>query len=214
MSSEGPVPPPPASLLPLAVHLEPGTPIFRVHHGRFGAAGFNPGLGRGRFHPLEDRRGRTVPTLYGSDSLDGALSETVFHHVPVRGAGRAVRRSALRPLVLSVLAPRRRLTLVQLHGHGLRRLGVRREELIGTEAAQYPRTVRWAAALHAAGPWFAGLEWVSRQHDTSLAFLLFGDRVGERDLELLEKPSPLGWGRGFEEVQRAAEAAGILIVEG
>jgi hypothetical protein len=43
--------------------------------------------------------------------------------------------------------------------------------------------------------------------------MLFGDRVERRDLQVAEAPVPLLVGRGFEQVQAAAEAAGITIVE-
>lgn len=184
----------------------------RCHDIRFGATEFNPGLGQGRFHPIRRPDGAIVPTLYGSDTFDGALSETLFHGVPVRGPGRAIPRTALLALVVSTVAPRRDLALAQLHGHGLRRLGVSRRELIESEADQYPATRRWAEALYRGLGKLDGLVWVARQHDTSRALVLFGDRVGRGDLEVVEPPLPLAWGPGFDEVQRAAEEAGILVI--
>src|SRR5689334_25225237 len=80
-----PGPPDPVSLAPLLVVWERGKPILRCHDVRFGASELNPGVGRGRFHPLRDLDGRLVPTLYAADSLDGAFSETIFHEVPTRG---------------------------------------------------------------------------------------------------------------------------------
>jgi RES domain len=213
MAKKLPDPPDLTNVEPLTRALDPGTSIYRIHSLRFHATGFNPGLGRGRFHPFADRRGRQVPTMYGSSSLDGALSETVFHSVPVRGRNRAIRRSTLRHLALSIVTPERALTLVRLHGHGLRRLRVTRRELIETEADEYPNTIRWASALHRADAQFDGLEWVSRQHDTSRALVLFGDRVTEAELTRTDGPIPLGWAHGFQEVQRAAEEAQILIIE-
>jgi len=153
-----------------------------------------------------------VPTLYGSNTLDGALSETVFHDVPVRGAFRAVRQGDLTPLMISTLAPKRDLRLAQLHGHGLRRLGLRRSQLLDSEADRYPRTRPWARALHGADSELDGLIWVSRQHDTSRALVLFGDRVERGDLQVVEPPLPLAWGPGLERVQGSAEKAGILVI--
>lgn len=186
---------------------------------RFGATEFNPGLGIGRFHPFEDGTGYRVPVLYGADTFDGVLSETVFHGVGVGGRGsmeghsRVVRHSSLRPLVVSTLSPRRALVLVQLHGHGLRRLGVDRSVLIDSDADAYESTVLWARAFHRVHRRLDGLIWVSRQHDTSRAVVLFGDRVDRRDLEVAEAPLPLFLGVGLERAQAAAEAAGITIVE-
>lgn len=116
-------------------------------------------------------------------------------------------------MLVSVLAPIRDLTLVQLHGYGLRRLEVSRAELIENGADQYEQTTRWARALHACGDQIDGLVWVSRQHDTSLALVLFGDRVKRADLEVIDPPLPLYLDAGFVEVQRAAEQAAIAVLE-
>ncbi len=188
-------------------------PIVRCHDGRFGATEFNPGFGAGRFHPFASVEGRRVPTIYGASDLHGALSETLFHGVPVRGSLRSIRRSGLRPLLISVIAARRPLKLAQLHGFGLGRLGLRRTDLIETEAVEYPATVRWAAAIHACPERFDGLVWISRQHDTSRAVVLFGDRIDRQDLELIDSPMPLYLGPGYRRVLEAAEAAGIAVSE-
>jgi hypothetical protein len=170
-------------------------------------------MGYGRFHPFRDYRGERVPTLYAADSFDGALSETVFHGVAIGSRRRSIRQSSLLPLVVSSLSPRRDLLLAQLHGHGLRRLGVSRQQLIDSEADSYATTVGWAQALHRSNRRLDGLVWVSRQHDTSLALVLFGDRLDRRDLEMAEPPRPLALGEGWRQVQEAAELAGITIVE-
>jgi hypothetical protein len=185
----------------------------RCHDSRFGATEFNPGFGRGRFHPFPDADGLAVPTLYGAGNLDGSLSESVFHNVPVRGSGKAILRSALRPMMVSTIAARRDLALIQLHGHGLSRLGLSRPELIDAEARHYTQTAAWAAALHACLESADGLVWVSRRFDTSFALVLFGDRVFRGDLAVVDPPVPLFPEPGFAAVQRAAEAAGILIIE-
>jgi hypothetical protein len=210
---EPPEPPAPASLDPLVETWPAGRGILRCHDGRFGATEFNPGFGHGRFHPFRNSHGDVVPTLYGANALDGALSESIFHNVPVRRDGKAIRRSALTPMQVSTIAPRRDLTLVQLHGHGLIRLGVSRLELIDSEARHYDRTVAWAAALHARLEEADGLAWVSRKYDTSIALILFGDRVSRTELEVVRPALPLFLGEGFSEVQRIAEEADVVILE-
>lgn len=150
--------------------------------------------------------------MYAADRIEGVLSETAFHDIPVRGSLKVVVRERLKPLGLSVLAPRRSLVLLQLHGFGLRRLGLSREELIASDAGQYPRTVLWARALHACRREADGLVWVSRQHDRSLCVVLFGDRVTVEDLRVVRRPRPLA-AAAFESVQSAADAAGISIVD-
>lgn len=190
-----------------------GKPLVRVHNASFGATEFNPGAGHGRFHPIRDRDGILIPTLYGSDTIDGALSETIFHDVPVQGPAKAVRQSTLKPLLACTLAVKRDLILVQLRQYGLRKLGLERRQLIDTDADQYETTRTWGAVLHDAAPTADGLIWTSRQHDTSAAIVLFGTRVSRSDLEIVEPPRGLyPPSPGWFDVLRAAEAAGITIV--
>ena len=205
-----PPPPDPGVLDPLAHEWPAGLALVRCHSSAYGATEFNPGRGSGRFHPFAGAAGATVPTLYGSDSFDGALSETVFHDVPVAGPARRVLAAVLVPVVVSTLAPRRTLRLARLFGYGLGRLGLTRAGLV--ETPDHSRPWPWAAALHAPGGRFDGLAWVSRQYDRALAVVLFGDRVGRDELEVVEPPLPLAAGPGFERVQEAAEAAGITVV--
>ncbi len=62
--------------------------LFRVYTSAYGATEFNPVSGHGRFHPFVDITGQSVSTLYGAMSVDGALSETVFHDIPMGVTGR------------------------------------------------------------------------------------------------------------------------------
>lgn len=185
-----------------------GKPIVRVHNVKFGATEFNPGFGEGRFHPLTD----AVPTLYGSNTLDGALSETVFHDVPISGVFKSIRQSKLVPMLATTISPLRDLTLIQLRGFGLKKLGVTRAQLIDSDADQYVATRQWASTLHHAST-ADGLIWMSRQHDTSEALVLFGDRVARTAFDVIDPPRSLHPpSPGWLEVLRAAESAGITIV--
>ncbi len=192
--------------------------MVRVHNSQFGATEFNPGFGDGRFHPIaphgdDDGRPTKIPTLYTASTHDGALSETVFHDVPIRGPGRYVMKEILLAQMFSTVAPRRDLQLAQLYGFGLGRLGVTRRELIDTPASRYPQTREWARALHAARENIDGLIWVSRQHDESKALVLFGDRVNRQTLAVVAAPIPLFRGHGLSHVRSASERAGITLVE-
>jgi len=193
-----------------------GQEFVRVFAHAYPPDAFHPGLGspdeRGRFPFFADRAGRVVPVLYGSDQEDGAIAETVFHDVPIAGPGRVVLISRLDALSLAVLRPTRDLRLVQLLGHGLRRLQIRSENLTDTEADEYPRTIAWAQALHAALPGVDGLLWMSRQFNAAQALVLFGDRVAAGDLVVTKPPLLLSVGRGRSLVDRAANAAGITLV--
>lgn len=201
----------PSFLDPLLFTWEKARPFVRCHNVRFGATEFNPGVGEGRFHPFEDGRGARVPTLYAAEDLEGALSETVFHNVPVRGPEKKIGRFALQSIVASTLACNRDLILAQLFGLGLHRLGISRRELIETEADQYPRTVAWARALHTDNERIDGLIWVSRQNDSTRSLILFGDRVPSSRLRVTGPILPLDRGPGYDEVYRVAEQARILI---
>jgi hypothetical protein len=213
LSSSVEVPPAAAAgeLDPLVAEWEAGRRIVRCHNVRHGPAEFNRTASAGRFRPVR-RRGRIVGTLYGSEDIAGAVSETVFHALPVGEGARFLRVEALAPVVASTLSARRALRLASLHGHGLRRLGATRAPLIDSEADQYPARAAWSQAVHdcAAAP--DGLVWRSRHYDDAYALMLFGDRVRRRDLEVTEPPLPLGVGRGLERLMELAERAGITLV--
>jgi hypothetical protein len=196
------------------VHTWPAhQPIVRCHHISMGATEFNTSNVSRRFRPVT-RGGDIVSTLYAADLPRGALSETVFHDVPVRGKGRRILRRALVPMVRSTMIPLRPLQLVEMHGAGLRRLHVSHGELIESSSRQYPRTAAWGQALHD----FAdhdGLIWRSRQFNDSFALMLWGDRVRRfDDLEVdpTDAPVPLYAGAGFDEVQQLADDCGITVI--
>jgi hypothetical protein len=190
-----------------------GKPIVRCHNVGMGAHEFNTSAASRRFRPVT-HRSAVVPTLYGADLVEGALSETVFHDVPVRGDGRRVQHKTLLQLVRSTVIPRRELRLVRLHAAGLKRLHVTHSELIESSAAAYPRTAAWGQALYDYGG-FDGLVWRSRQFNDSLALMLWGDRVNRfKDLVIDEDSPPvlLYAGAGFDDVQRLADECGITVV--
>jgi len=154
-----------------------------------------------------------VPTLHGAGTLDGALAETIFRDVPVRGRHRGILLSTLMPLLASTIQCRRPLRLIDLRGFGLQRLGVSRRELIDSNVRNYSVTRAWAAALYREVDDADGMVWIARQHDMSEAILLFETRVEREELEVIAAPRPLAPGRNIEsDVLAAAYAAGIAIV--
>jgi len=211
-SAAVPDPPPAEQLDPLIHEWVPGTPIVRCHNVGFGATEFNATASPGRFRPVR-RRGRIVGTLYGADDDAGASSETAFHDVPVRVERPLIRLSALTPFVVSSVAARRELRLASLHGHGLRRVGATRGQLIDSEADQYPALAAWGQALHDCPAEPDGIAWRSRHYDDGYAVLLFADRVPRRELEVVVPPVPLVVGRGRERLFELAEQAGITLVD-
>jgi len=208
---EVPEPPDPATLDPLFKVWPGGTDLWRVHKLDRRPAELNPGVDSGRFHPFPGAAGKPVATLYAADTWQGAVAETLFRDVPLQGDPRTKRLAELELRAMSLLRLRREVKLVELRGTGLRRLRLQRRELIETEADQYSRSVRWAAALYQAAPEAGGLVWTSRLHDSSAAVVFFGDRVAEKDFTPVEGPIPLGVGKGLARVMELAEEAGILI---
>lgn len=210
-----PAPGAPDSLDPLLTTWGAGEKFHRCFDVGWGSRQFDAGddAHRGRFHPFTPDGGtEPLPVLYSASDVDGAVFETVFHDVPIRGVKRVPHAKLLHRLVVA-LVPGRDLTLVDLTIEGLRRLELTRRELIDSDARSYPDTAAWARALHAHPHGVDGLLWVSRQHDTSRALVLFGDRVGGGDLEVApdEVPLILGIGRGLDLVSAAASRAGITI---
>lgn len=211
-----PAPPDFKSITPRFYPWSAGTPIIRVHKSVYPATDFNPGTAggiAGRFHFFDDPSGKTVPILYGAESNDAAIAETLFRDVPLTGPGRILLKSRFRELSIATIAANRDLTLVELFGHGLRRLGVRPDQLTATEASEYQFTTLWAKALHDSFDTTDGLIWMSRHFNASKAIMLFGDRVVDADLTVLNAGIPLAApGVGLTMVHEAANKADITII--
>ena len=189
-----------------------GEPIIRVHSIDRSGDAFNPGAGpRGRFHPVRTRDGAVVPWLYGAEDEEAALCETIFHDLAF-APGERVSEAVLKGQAISAVIPRRELSLALLAGLGLRRLGVGRAEIIEGGPTTYEGTVRWAQALHDCPALPDGIMWMARPHDMKRSLVLFGDRVGQADLDVLEGPLPLAFGHGRAKVLKTSVAANIVMV--
>jgi hypothetical protein len=211
-STDVPAPPEPGTLDPLITVWPAGKRMERCHPSTFGATEFNPRAGTpGRFRPIRAGK-RVVPTLYAADEVPGAISETLFHDVPVDSPNKRVRTSRFETVLLSTISPKRDLRLIRLHGHGFHRLRVGRAKLIESEADCYPELAPWGQALHDCPADPDGLLWRSRHYDDARACLLFGDRVGRRELEVVAPSLPLAVGRGRELLDELAEDAQITLI--
>lgn len=213
-----PLPPADVATLDPLLHTWPaGQQFHRCYDIDWGARESYAGTAarRGRFHPIAPNGAQEpLPVLYGASDVDGALSETVFHDVPVRGTKHVPYAMLLHRLVVA-LVPRRDLTLVDLTSPGLRRLELTHRELIDSDPRSYRATASWAEALHDHPSRPDGLLWVSRQHNTSTALVLFGDRVPLEDLTAAPDSVPLalGAGEGLAAVCLAANRAGITVTD-
>lgn len=157
--------------------------IHRVHPAEYQAAEFNPGLrGNARFSPIQDGQEKPIPTLYGGESFGCAAMETVFHDVPYTVGLKSYDKRKLSGQAYSTIRPLQALLLADLSSTALRKMGLRRSQLIDTEKDAYCATRRWAAAIHAQHRDIQRLCWVSRQDDRTRALMLFGDRLPARIL--------------------------------
>jgi RES domain len=207
-----PAAPDPRKLNPLIAVWPAGKQIVRCHSSVYGATEFNRRISTpGRFRPIRAGK-RAVGTLYGASEPAGAVSETVFHDIPVEAAVKRVRMTRFDTVVLSTLAPKRELRFISLHGIGFHRVGANRTVLIDSEASEYSALSAWGQALHDAAAEADGIQWRSRQFDDAYACLLFGDRVRRKDLDVVAPSLPLVVGRGLELVEQLAEQAGITLV--
>ena len=213
MANKHNVPIPPKYVHPLITTWRAGRGLYRVHPVGYEPNQFNPGqAGRpGRFHPIRDTYGDLIPTLYAADRIDGALSETVFHNVVASGV---LFRAELATRNLTRIELRRDIKIADLSGHGLRRLGLDRMQLLEPGAQSYADTAKWAEAIHRSDASIEGIIWVSRQFDRAKALLAYGDRLKTDDITVIGAPERLDQGKGYRRAQQAASAAGITIIEG
>lgn len=152
-----------------------------------------------------------MPTLYGGDTFDAALSESLLRGVPLDGPRRQVLATSVSDLVVSRLEPRRQLRLAALHGHGLRRLRTTRRDLIETGPRDYARTASWAQRLYDGPQRLDGLIWRSRQNDDVSALILFGSRVGP-DLRVDLDAEPLDTEPWHSQLLSVLDQADIALV--
>lgn len=108
--------------------LPAGTEIHRIHNGKWGASGFNPGasidpkIGNvgSRFAPFKSA-GAFIPTLYGGDSLGCAAFETIFHDIDPLAKFKTVSMSSLSSLKYSVLTLTKDVEATRLFSPDLKR---------------------------------------------------------------------------------------------
>ncbi|MET1077618.1 MAG: RES family NAD+ phosphorylase [Pseudomonas sp.] len=216
MAERSPPPVPDTALHISYLRVPAGSVMHRIHHSNYRATQFNPtSAGNARFSPIHDSAGAVIPTLYAGSTFECAAMETVFHDVPFAPGLKTYPKNKLDGYRHSRVEFLAELRLVDLTNKALRLLGVTRAQLIDTEKDQYPICRHWAETIHAHATDIHGLYWVSRQDDTAVAIVLFGDRVppgaviqhsDERDL--------LDDEAAYSEIISLAEKIGVLIVPG
>lgn len=204
--------PPATDLDPLIETITAGTPLVRIHPSLRGPLEFNPTAASSRFRPVVDDGGAIVPTAYVAMDLETALTEVLLRGVSQLQEGTARRRLyrlELDGLEISRLRVRRALRVVRLHGVGLTRLGVLREDLIDTPASEYAYTAQWATSLYGTAGRPHGLCWTSRQNDSARALMLWRTRLTGDELELEAPRIPLDRASGLDLVRKLCADAGV-----
>ena len=187
-SAGAPFPVPGPGLRTAAVKWKKGRRIERIHDEKYGSTQFNPtSAGNARFSPIA-AKGKIIPTLYGGSTFECAAMETVFRDIPYSPGFKAFDKNKLQGKRASIIIPTRDLRLIDLANTALRKLGITRNQLVDSDAADYPNTRPWAVALHEQFPLADGLVWVSRQDDAAHAVVLFGGRVKKPDLDEVDPP--------------------------
>lgn len=210
------VPPPPTNVSnPQFVRFEKGEEIARLHSDAFAGNSFNPcGGAETRFAPIYDEDDDCIPSLYGATTLAAAIFETVFHDSPVNpgATSYSVPMQNIEDREYTLIETKRDLNLLSLRAPDLKNYGINRAELIESSAEHYEETALWAQAFHQLLPDIDGLIWTSRQCDPDSCILLFGDRVDESDLKIVETAHALDADEFLlEEIQDAGARAGIKI---
>jgi hypothetical protein len=104
--------------------------------------------------------------------------ETVFHDVPFHPGFKALSKAShVDGQVFSAISSPRHLRLIDLTSIALKKLGLRRADLIDTEASEYSITREWAVRLYADHTDAEGLLWTSRHDDRAQAVVLFEPRL-------------------------------------
>lgn len=186
-----------------------GQRIYRIHSDKFTALQFNPGMGNARFSPMLNG----VATLYGGATTGVAVMETLFHDVPLHSDGKPFDLRRAQGLVHSVISATTDLTLADFNPKTLRKMGVRRADLLDSSADHYPFTREYSLAVHRAYPDVHGLQWSSRQHGGQ-AVMLFGDRIAAGQLGVeIESQRLLESDLLMESIEEEADQLGIVLLE-
>ena len=206
------VPDPTNPFQPLEFTVHAGEDLYRVSSNEREANISNPGVGgptRFAFfsapappvpsggQQMDDAAppDKIIPVLYGAQTIDAAICETMLHDIPQ--AGGSLRPKAYRDKIGARLSVGRELKLASFMGVGLKALKIRNAQLIDTPPTTYGRTVAWAKSAYEAG--FDGAVWMSRRCNTDRAYVLFGDRVKPTELPIDPAFGQIyGVGRGLD----------------
>ena len=143
--------------------------------------------------------------------MECAVHETAFHEIQHDAPRKSIGFHVVEDLVYAILRLRRALVLATLFEPDLNKWGLTRRNLIDTFSADYPDTAKWAIAIHDGHHDIDGLIWTSRRCDPERACLLFGDRVGVDDLEIVSRERIAESNALLRQIRNFGQRADILI---
>jgi hypothetical protein len=95
-----------------------------------------------------------------------------------------------------------------------RQESLREDELIHTQASQYPRTRTWAKFLYDHVPALDGLAWRPRLGGQGTAYMFFGDRCDPTHFEIVGVPTDLDSAAEYAKIKAVTTASNIRIIDG
>ncbi len=170
---------------------------WRVYSSKYPATAFNASsAGNARFSPLVDTHGTVVPTMYLGQTPAVALMETVLHDCPSPSSGFILTLPSQEDEIrrMGSFEIKERLLLADFSAIGLRRLDLKRSDVIDSNKTEYPSSRELATAVYTHRPEIQGIQWTSRQDDRGSAVVLFGSRIKDGTIDTLRENLPLNDG--------------------
>lgn len=149
---------------------------------------FSKGWGDTRFAPISTETGSPVHTYYAASTAECAFMESILHEIPLAPPGQ-FDVSELQYYHLAKVELPDPLDCVSLHTPYLPVLGLTRSELIDSLPACYAETPPWAEAAYRQQPGAQGIAYGSRRDDAARCLMLFGQRLPEPPLAVLQSES-------------------------
>jgi hypothetical protein len=190
-----------------------GTTLHRVHDVKYLPAQFNPCVSsNARFSSIFDTDGNVIPSLYCASTVAGSLMETIFHDIPYQAAVKFLARNKLVEKKLSLLITNQEINLVSLNKKALRKLGVLPELVVISEKSGYRYSRAIAQEILRLNPDVQGIEWISRQDDTTTAYVLYESRFQSSPANPVGTSRMLLEDAAYNDVLDVAEQIGVQIV--
>jgi len=190
---------------------------WRIYSSDFNPNEFNRSKnGNARFSPIFDATGEVIPTLYIASTPAIALMETVLHDIPLPSSGYiltmpSIENDSRRVACLVNTEP---LTVADFSALGLRRIGLKKANIIESEKTHYPLSRALAEQIYQTMPTVQGIQWTSRQDDSGTVLVIFESRVKKSTLSIWHHDQVIHEGIMFEELLGLLERLDVGLVIG